>query len=87
MWGSEAMSSRSVFFSSPDIPYDSRQHSVYLRPTGEPGLFGVIMALSGLGLDHDAVMKDRTAFQDALTTITGRKDLKVVELVWVAQWS
>ncbi|KAF7344403.1 Pentachlorophenol 4-monooxygenase [Mycena sanguinolenta] len=61
--------------------------SVYLRPTGEPNLFGVIMALSGLGLDNGAVMKDPAAFQDALTTVTGRKDLKVVELVWVAQWS
>ncbi|KAJ6485824.1 FAD binding domain-containing protein [Mycena sanguinolenta] len=61
--------------------------SVYLRPTGEPGLFGIIMALTGLDLDNEAVMKDRAAFQNALTTITGRKDLKVVELVWVAQWS
>ncbi|KAJ6495427.1 FAD binding domain-containing protein [Mycena sanguinolenta] len=69
------------------LTQDARQHSVYLRPTGEPGLFGVIMALSGLGLDHGAVMKDCGAFQDALTTVTGRKDFKVVELVWVAQWS
>ncbi|KAJ7255867.1 FAD binding domain-containing protein [Mycena haematopus] len=59
----------------------------YLRPTGEPGLFGIIMTLTGLGFDYDAVMNDRAAFQDAMATVTGRKDLKVVELVWVAQWS
>ncbi|KAF7356181.1 Pentachlorophenol 4-monooxygenase [Mycena venus] len=59
----------------------------FLRPTGEPGLFGLIMSFSGLGLDDEAVMNDRAAFQDALTTITGRKDLRVLELVWVAHWS
>jgi hypothetical protein len=38
------------------------------------------------GLDYDAVMKDRAAFQDALDNVTGRKDLKVLELVWLAPW-
>ncbi|KAF7356150.1 Pentachlorophenol 4-monooxygenase [Mycena venus] len=65
----------------------SNSGCVFLRPTGEPGLFGLIMSLSGLGLDDEAVMNDRAAFQDALTTITGRKDLKILELVWVAHWS
>ncbi|KAJ7314440.1 FAD binding domain-containing protein [Mycena albidolilacea] len=57
---------------------------VFLRPTGEPNLFGLISSFSGL--DCDAVMKDRAAFQDALDTVTGRKDLKVLELVWLAPW-
>ncbi len=63
------------------------QYSVLLRPTGVPGLFGLTITLSGPDVDYKAVMTDHAVLQNAISTVTGRKDLKVVEVVWITLWS
>ncbi|KAJ7314436.1 FAD binding domain-containing protein [Mycena albidolilacea] len=56
------------------------------RPCAPCGFCATSLILTFPGLDYDAVMKDRAAFQDAIHTTTGREDLKVLELVWLAPW-
>ncbi|KAJ7436721.1 FAD binding domain-containing protein [Mycena galericulata] len=58
---------------------------VYLRPTGTPGLFGMIMA-SSKG-NYEELKKDPGAVQKAICDITGRKDLKLVEMGWASHWT
>ncbi|KAJ7503274.1 FAD binding domain-containing protein [Mycena galericulata] len=57
---------------------------VYLRPTETPGLFGLTMA-SSKG-NHEELTKDPDAIQKAIRDITGRKDLKLVEISWASNW-
>ncbi|KAJ7923513.1 hypothetical protein B0H13DRAFT_2230190 [Mycena leptocephala] len=40
-----------------------------------------------IDLDYKAVMTDHAVLQNAISTVTGRKDLKVVEVVWITLWS
>ncbi|KAJ7182518.1 FAD binding domain-containing protein [Mycena crocata] len=70
-----------------EIQTNSLLCSVYLRPTGVPGLFGLIMSLPGLAIDYDALMKDHDLLQHAISTVTGRTDIKVVEVGWISQWT
>ncbi|KAJ7314447.1 FAD binding domain-containing protein [Mycena albidolilacea] len=66
---------------------DSKADSVMLRPTGKPGLFGLVMTLAGSDIDYDAIMKDHTVLQNTINIITGRKDLNITEVVWITQWT
>ncbi|KAJ7817055.1 FAD binding domain-containing protein [Mycena olivaceomarginata] len=66
---------------------ESNADSVLLRPTGKPGLFGLVMILTGSDIDYDAIMKDHTVLQNTISTITGRKDLNITEVVWITQWT
>jgi uncharacterized membrane protein len=58
-----------------------------LRPTGKPGLFGLVMTLAGSDIDYDAITKDHTVLQNTISIITGRKDLNITEVVWITQWT
>ncbi|KAJ7504265.1 FAD binding domain-containing protein [Mycena galericulata] len=57
---------------------------VYLRPTETPGLFALMMASSKN--NYEALKQDPDAIQKAINDITGRKDLKLLELVWASHW-
>jgi hypothetical protein len=45
------------------------------------------MILTGSDIDYDAIMKDHTVLQNTISTITGRKDLNITEVVWITQWT
>ncbi|KAJ7648599.1 FAD binding domain-containing protein [Mycena polygramma] len=66
---------------------DPKSDSVLLRPTGVPGLFGLALILAGPKIDDEALLNDRTALQDTISSVTGRKDIKVVDVPWITKWS
>ncbi|KAJ7314441.1 FAD binding domain-containing protein [Mycena albidolilacea] len=66
---------------------DPKADSVLLRPTGIPGLFGLVVILAGSDIDYETVMKDHTVLQNTINTITGRLDLNLTEVVWIRQWT
>ncbi|KAF7370527.1 Pentachlorophenol 4-monooxygenase [Mycena sanguinolenta] len=61
--------------------------SVFLRPTGTPGLFALSLTKCGPEVDYDRLMKDRHFLQEAIVAITGRTAIKVTEVVWISRWS
>ncbi|KAJ7696581.1 FAD binding domain-containing protein [Mycena rosella] len=61
--------------------------NLYLRPAKVPGLFGLFMLLSEVDNDFEAVMKDRHSLEKTIANITGRKDLKVLEVLWITKWT
>ncbi|KAJ7182526.1 FAD binding domain-containing protein [Mycena crocata] len=75
---------RSKPIGKPSVGFTS---CVYLRPTGVPGLFGLILALSDSTVDYEALMANRDSLQQAIATITGRADIKIVEVEYIRQWS
>ncbi|KAJ7879257.1 FAD binding domain-containing protein [Mycena olivaceomarginata] len=66
---------------------DSKADSVMLRPTGVQGLFGLVVTLADSNIDYETVMKNHTVLQNTISTITGRTDLNVTEVVWITQWT
>ncbi|KAJ6518888.1 FAD binding domain-containing protein [Mycena sanguinolenta] len=61
--------------------------SVFLRPSGTPGLFVLSLTVCGPDVDYDRLRKDRHFLQEAIVRITGRTTIKVTEVVWISQWS
>ncbi|KAJ7879260.1 FAD binding domain-containing protein, partial [Mycena olivaceomarginata] len=74
-------------FSLLSLDYNSTLCSVLLRPTGIPGLFGLVVILAGSDIDYETVMKDHTVLQNTINTVTGRLDLNLTEVVWIRQWT
>ncbi|KAJ7198915.1 FAD binding domain-containing protein [Mycena haematopus] len=66
---------------------DTKTNSVLLRPTEVPGLFGLAMTVAGSNINFETVMKDRAVLQSTISTITGRIDLDLTEVVWITQWT
>ncbi|KAJ7879263.1 pentachlorophenol 4-monooxygenase [Mycena olivaceomarginata] len=65
----------------------STLYSVMLRPTGIQRLFGLVVTLADSNIDYEMVMKNHTVLQNTISTITGRTDLNVTEVVWITQWT
>ncbi|KAF8216600.1 FAD binding domain-containing protein [Mycena galopus ATCC 62051] len=66
---------------------EPKADSVFLRPTRSPGLFALSLTLCRPSVDYEALTKDRQALQEAITSVTGRADIRVAEVVCMARWS
>ncbi|KAJ7782041.1 FAD binding domain-containing protein [Mycena maculata] len=73
-----------------DIDYwhmwgEMKTDCVFLRPTEVAGLFHLMMA-SSQG-NYQELINDHDALQKEITNITGRGDIRIVQVVSVAQWT